>query len=173
MPGIARDSATKGRLRPSFFLLCVAAGSALAQQAVYRCGQQYTNAPADASRCERVAAQAVTVIPGTRVQGQSAVAPAAASAASVAPVAAAAQPQREDMARQILNTELAQARQRHAQLVNEYGQGEPVRTAEEAQHPQKYQERVARLQSALERSLRDIESLQRELTRRPGASATP
>ena len=157
----------------------MAAGSALAQQAVYRCGQQYTNAPADASRCERVAPQAVTVIPGTRVQGPPAVAAVAPvttsslSAASVAPVAAVAQPQREDMARQILNTELAQARQRHAQLVNEYRQGEPVRTAEEAQHPQKYQERVARLQSALERSQRDIESLQRELTRRPGAPVTP
>ena len=53
MPGIALNSAAKGRPRPSFFfLLTLFAGATLAQQPVYRCGQEYTNAPLDASRCE-------------------------------------------------------------------------------------------------------------------------
>ena len=80
MPGIALDSARKGRLRPSFFLMLCAVGLAQAQQQVYRCGQEYTNAPADASRCERVPMKAVTVIPATRVQGSSAAVPAATAA---------------------------------------------------------------------------------------------
>jgi hypothetical protein len=153
-------------------MLC-AVGLAQAQQQVYRCGQEYTNAPVDASRCERVPMQAVTVIPATRVQGLSAAVP----AATAAPQAAASglhQHQRDELARSIVSTELEQARQRHTQLVQEYRQGEPARTPEEMHHPQKYQERVARLRAALERSQRDIDSLQRELMRRPTtASATP
>ena len=178
MPGIALDSATKGRLRPSFFfLLCIACG-AMAQQPVYRCGPEYTNAPLDASRCERVAPQAITVIPGTRVQtsavpGAAVVAVPSPSLPSAAAASSVPQRQRDDMARSILATELEQARQRHAQLLQEYRQGEPVRSPEETQNPQKYQERVARLQAAVERSQRDMDSLQRELMRRPAASANP
>ena len=178
MPGIALDSANKGRLRPSFFfLLCIACG-AMAQQPVYRCGLEYTNAPLDASRCERVAPQAITVIPGTRVQtpavpGAAVVAAPSPSLPSAAAASSVPQRQRDDMARSILATELEQARQRHAQLLQEYRQGEPVRSPEETQNPQKYQERVARLQAAVERSQRDMDSLQRELMRRPAASANP
>lgn len=178
MPGMALSGAAKGRLRPSFFFLLGVLGSAWAQDSVYRCGNLYTNAPQDASRCERVATQAVTVIEGTRAQGpQHPASPATPAASPAPPVGGAAdkghQSQRDDMARHIISTELAQARQRHAQLLDEYQQGHPARTAEEQQNPQKYRERVARLQAALERSQRDIDSLQRELTRRPTASAKP
>ena len=177
MPGIARLSANKGRLRPSFFFWLSLAGGVWAQQPVYRCGHEYTNAPQDASRCERMAPQSVTVIPGTRVQGAQQAATTSAPTSLPMPVPPAAlsvpQNQRDDMARSILDTELAQARQRHTQLLQEYQQGEPVRTPPEVKHPQKYQERVARLKAALERSQRDIDSLQRELTRRSTALVTP
>ena len=108
MPGIALDSATKGRLRPSFFLLLGLPLCAWAQQAVFRCGQEYTNAPTDASRCERVAPQAITVIAGTRVQTNSTASPVTSPApvsmvsVSPPPAASAPQQQRDDMARHIL-----------------------------------------------------------------------
>lgn len=175
MPGMALSGAAKGRLRPSFFFLLNLVCSAWAQEAIYRCGNQYTNAPPDVSRCERVAPQTVTVIEGTRVQsglgGQAAVssaAPVQGPAVQGAPPPAA-QTRRDDMARSIVSAELEQARQRHAQLLDQYQQGEPARTPEEQRDPQKYRERVARLQAAIERAQRDIDSLQRELTRRAAA----
>jgi len=158
---------------PSFFLCLCAAGSALAQQPVYRCGQEYTNAPLDASRCERVAVQSITVIPGTRVQGAAVAAPVAPQSAALPAVAGSPQRQRDEMARSILGTELEQARQRHARLLDEYRQGEPVRTPEEEQNLSQYPKRVASLKEALERSQRDIESLQRELMRRKTLAAMP
>lgn len=179
MHGIALTGAPKGRLRPSFFfLLCAMAANAMAQQAVFRCGQEYTNAPRDPDRCERLAPQAITVIAGTRVQGGRPavpVAPAAAvaSASSAGHVASVAQQQRDDMARNIVSAELEQARQRHAQLLQEYQQGEPVRSPDEVQNPQKYQARVAGLKAAVDRAQRDIDSLQRELARRTVVSANP
>ena len=184
MPGIALDSAKKGRLRPSFFFLLGLCGSVWAQQVVFRCGQEYTNAPLDPNVCERMAPQAITVIPGTRVQ--SAQPPGAAAFTAPVPpgtsagaVSGASQSQRDDMARSIVSAELHQARQRHAQLEQEYRQGQPLQTPQDEQDPrpaqaqQAQQERAARFRAALERSQRDIESLQRELARRPAVSATP
>lgn len=171
MPGIALRSAKKGRLWPSFFF-CMGAGllavSALAQQAVYRCGQEYTNAPTDPARCERLASQPITVIAGTRVQGAAVAAPAASTGIAAAAVASVPQKQRDDMARSIVSAELDRAQRRHADLLAEYRLGEPVRVAEE--QPAQYQERVARLKASVERSQRDIDSLQRELARRPSSS---
>lgn len=176
MPGIALDSATKGRLRPSFFLLLGLPLCAWAQQAVFRCGQEYTNAPTDASRCERVAPQAITVIAGTRVQATStaspATSPAPQSTVSVSPLPAASAPQqqRDDMARHILHTELVQARERHANLLQDYKKIQTERHAEDAGELQKHQQRMAHLQAAIDRSQRDIDSLEREIARRPASS---
>ena len=169
MPGIALSSASKGRLRPSFFFICtLLAGSVLAQQPVYRCGQEYTNAPRDAARCERLASQAVTIIPGTRVQAAPA-APGAGSAAGSAGVPTGPSParaesasnrQRDEMARAIVTTELDKTRQRHAALLQDLqkASGKP----DEGQ-----------LRAAVDRAQRDIDSLQRELERRPPATTTP
>jgi uncharacterized protein Yka (UPF0111/DUF47 family) len=48
-------------------------------------------------------------------------------------------------------------------------QGEPAKLVAEASAPQKYQERVAAIKAAIERTERDIDSVQRELARRPMA----
>jgi hypothetical protein len=174
MPGIALSSATKGRLRPSFFfclqmLLGAALLPVLAQQPVYRCGSEYTNAPQEANRCERLAPQSVTVIPGTRVQG--ATAPAAVGAlptshgspSGAVPGQSAPQRSRDEMARTIVGAELDKARERLGQLQDEQRQS---RSASPGDDPQQ-QQRLARLQAEIERTVRDIESLQRELARRP------
>ena len=163
---IALDSATKGRPRPSFFLLLTLAGSAaLAQQPVFRCGQEYTNAPVDPARCERLAGPAVTVIPGTRVQTGTtpAVSEAPPSSPSVVKVESASQKQRDDMARAIVSAELDKARQRHADLQLQYRKAEqPTDSAAQSQ-----------LKAAIDRAQRDIDSLQRELDRRPAGTAQP
>jgi hypothetical protein len=170
MPALARHGAPKGRLRPSFFFLWLGVGLACAQQPVFRCGQQYTNAPVDETRCERLPVQGVTVVPGTRTQAlaQTPVAVPASGGNASAPqsvaTSGATQKQRDDMARSIVSAELAQAQQRHADLQNEYRQGlaQPQPAAQARQTP---------LKEALERSQRDIDSLQRELARRPLSTA--
>ena len=185
MHAFALSSAKPGRLRPSFFLLLGACGLAQAQQPVYRCGHEYTNAPQEPSRCEALAPQAVTVIPGTRVQGQPAApAPVAASSAASVPAPAAqamppgavagpAQKQRDEMARQVLVAELELARQRHLKLQEEYQQAASAQPPSQTQGPQSHTQPLALLKAAVERSQRDIESLQREMLRRPQASSPP
>lgn len=191
MRKIAPHSAKQGRLRPSFFLvgravllalpaLLSLSGAVQAQDAVYRCGQEYTNAPKDPSRCERLASQGVTVIPGLKPARTD---PLAVPTLSAAPASAALnsavlnnavpnttdapQRQRDQQARTIVASELEKTRQRHAELVQTYRQGAPAPTEADGQSPQKYQERVASLKADIERHERDIDSLQRELARRP------
>ena len=178
MRKIAPYSANKGRLRPSFFFWCSAvlwgiapSSAVLAQGQIYRCGQEYTNAPKDVSRCERLSPQSVTVIPG--LKPARADAPAAGAVAASAPSAAPASPAdapqrlRDQQARTMVAAELDRTRQRHAELLQEYRQGAPLKSATEETNLQKYQERVAQLKAAIERHERDIDSLQRELARRP------
>lgn len=170
-------------------LLLSAGLAAQAQQAVYRCGQEYTNAPREPALCEPLAPQAITVINGTRPVPQpqpQAASPVPTRSASAEPVAtapnAAGQPrtpavptrltdvpqnERDDQARTILMQELDKARAQLAQLVHNYNQGEPEKWATETRNHQKYLDRVAEMKAAIERTERDIDSLQRELMRRP------
>ena len=178
----------KGRPRPSFFhgavwgvgllllsqppVLAQTAGAAAAPvQPVYRCGQVYTNAPADPSACTRLPLPALTTIEGTRTWPQAPAARAQVHAARSQPLAepvrpdGAPLPQREQQARSILLGELEKARQQLGELQQEYNQGEPEKWASESRHHQKYLDRVAALKAAIERTGRDIDSLQRELAR--------
>ena len=77
------------------------------------------------------------------------------------------QSERDGLARTILMQELDKARAQLAQLVQSYNQGEPEKWAAETRNHQKYLDRVASMLAAIERTERDIDSLQRELTRRP------
>lgn len=157
--------------------------TAAAQQAIYRCGHAYTNMPRDLQACERLIPQAITVITGTRP----APAPPAKSAVAlnstghVAQTAAAGQAlmseadsatraqqaARDEQARDVLTQALVKAQAQRAQLQQIFNQGEPDKWASESRNHQKYLDRVASLQAAMAQSERDIDSLQRELTRRP------
>ena len=159
--------------------------AAQAQQAVYRCGQEYTNAPREPGLCEPLAQQAITVINGTRPAPSPAPSPTAvparstkpgaaeaASAGPPGPPAVAARPpdvqqiERDAQARTILAQELDKARAQLAQLLQSYNHGEPEKWATETRNHQKYLNRVAEMKAAIERTERDIDSLQRELVRR-------
>jgi hypothetical protein len=161
-----------------FGVSVAAIGVASAQEAIYRCGQEYTNAPSDVRQCERLAPQAVTVIPGTRPS--LARAPTSAPSAvsnegrSTEPVRALSpqQAERDLQARTIVGHELDKARQQLTVLVQEYNDGEPVKWASESRHHQRYLDRVSSLKASIERTQRDIDSLQRELDRRPAVVST-
>ena len=172
---IAHSSAKKDGFGRPFFcmsfvscLLGLALNSPLqAQEAIYRCGQQYTNAPQGQSGCTRVVtAPAGTVIGGTQAHGSGARTALVEGTASVPDSrtkadSSRAQPQaqreRDAQARVILMQELAQARQQHEQLLQTF------KAHERAKSPEKMQI----TQAAIERNQRDIDSLQRELARRP------
>ncbi len=156
------------------FLLLVALGSAptvWAQNAIYRCGNEYTNNATQARErgCKLVEGSNVTVVEGTRpaAGGSGSAAPKASSPAGAPKVSANDQKARDADARAILEGELRKAQARRDELVKEYNNGAPERTALELKNVQKYQERIAELKASIARSESDIEGIQREIGRLP------
>lgn len=154
-----------------------AVAGADASEPIYRCGNEYTNAPVQARDCQVIQGSSITVIPGTRPFGASA-APASAPVAARtkttpagAPALGAPAPEptdakiRDAQKRAILVTELQQTRERHAQMVLEYNEGQPDKVGGEARNHQKYLDRLAHLKAGIARAERDMDSLQRELSR--------
>lgn len=143
-------------------------------QSVFRCGQSYTNAPPPGQLCELMPEQAVTRIEGTRVHpGKPPVpgATAASSEASVAPSGAPApaeprqtsQPWRDQQARTVLETERERLRSQ-------------LQSLEQSRHVQAPLQGIrptdgsgpssgTAVVQAIERTRRDLQSLERELAR--------
>ncbi|PIG08285.1 hypothetical protein [Comamonas sp. 26] len=164
-------------------LLLAASGAVFAQDAIYRCGNEYTNnvAQAKAKGCKPVDGGGVTVIHGTRSSGSGSAGttaapakPKAASSSSAAPAPVrsdnAAQKARDSDARAILQSELSKAQARLSELKAEYNDGNPVRTALELRNPQGYPERVAKLKADLARQESDVAGIKRELDRLPAGN---
>jgi len=150
-----------------------------AEPRVYRCDKAvYTNQPDASQRCVPLTGGNVTVIEGTRVNSAAQTATFTtsanavnASATSSAKVDTQEQKQRDAQAVAVLQAELQKAQSRHADLLKEWNQGEPDRHAIDIKQPAKYQERVAQLRLALQRSEADVMGLQRELNRFNNAAA--
>jgi hypothetical protein len=144
-----------------------------AEPRVYRCDNSvYTNQPDASQRCVPLTGGNVTVIEGTRVNGAAQTPTSTtgtngvnASATSSAKVDTQEQKQRDAQAVAVLQAELQKAQSRHADLLKEWNHGEPDRHAIDIKQPAKYQERVAQLRMALQRSEADVMGLQRELNR--------
>ena len=159
------------------------AQGAVAQDRIYRCGNEYTNDAGKARQrgCTTVEGANVTVVQGTRPAaapaGDSSAAPAAAPRAprpvSTAPVSpaprsnTAEQRGRDSDARMILQTELKKAETRKADLAREYNGGEPQKNALEMRNPAFYNKRVDDLKTEMGRLDSDIAGIQRELGRLP------
>ena len=157
--------------------LLATAAPALAQDRIYRCGNEYTNSSASAKQrdCKLVEGGNVTVIQGTR--------PAAAPQASggggggnvvTAPPSApridtGEQRARDSDARAILEGELRRAEARQADLLREYGNGTPDRLPNETPDSQKYRDRVAELMASIARNDGDIAGIKREIARLPAS----
>ncbi|WP_405048433.1 hypothetical protein [Rhodoferax sp.] len=146
-----------------------------AQDAIYRCGNEYTNTKPDARSnkgCKLVEGGNVTVVQGTRVP-KNAASKANPTAGSSAPrVDAAQQKSRDSDSRLILQEELKKAMARQEELKKEYNNGEPELLGPEARNHQKYLDRVAELKANLDRNASDIAGIRRELDRLPVASVT-
>ena len=159
--------------------LCVLgyAGAGLAQQPIYRCGNEFTNTVSDplARGCQRVEGASVSVPAPRPLKAQPAALPRAGTTPQGGPIAGArvdAQEQRarDADARQILSAELKRAEARQLELQRDYNQGEPERRADESRNYQKYMDRVAEIKASLARNESDIASIRRELARQPGAA---
>ncbi|MGA0572366.1 hypothetical protein ACO2Q9_16750 [Variovorax sp. VNK109] len=154
-------------------------GGAVAQDRIYRCGNEYTNNVNDATArgCKLVEGGNVTVVqsqpvPAGGVTNTSA--PVRSPAASAAPagsprVDSADQRARDSDARNILEAELRKAETRHSQLLKDYNNGEPEKTGIESRNYARYQERVEEMKVAIQRSEADIGGLKRELSRLPAS----
>lgn len=158
-------------------IAAVASASSLAQERIYRCGNEYTNTlpnNAQARGCKLVDGGNVTVVQGTRPAAAPASRPAPAGAPNATPssgprVDASEQKARDSDARQILESELKKAEARYAELLKEYNNGEPDKQGGEARNYQKYLDRVAEMKANLARLESDIAGIRRELGRLPAA----
>jgi hypothetical protein len=151
--------------------LQLSAGTALADQAVYKCGQEITNQPDDPSQCQKLLISNPTQIEGTRVQnGQSpkpvsVVSGTAADRISIPPNNPQDALQRNVQARTVLEDEWQKLSAKHAEMVRFFNGGQPaLQEGESLQNPQ-YKRRVADMQIQIERMARDLMALKRELSR--------
>ena len=96
---------------------------ALADQAVYKCGQEITNQPNDPSQCQKLLISSSTQIEGTRVQHDRSSKPASALSGtaveriSISPNNAQDAIQRNIQVRTILEDEWQKLSARHAEMV--------------------------------------------------------
>ena len=162
----------------TLWILAALPVAALAQDRIYRCGNEYTNNATQAKErgCKLVEGGNVTVIQGSRPSGgggaSSGGSSASSSASSSSPAGAPRvsnndQRARDSDARAILESELRKAEAKQAELVKEYNGGAPERNALDLRNPQRYMERTAELKAAVARSESDVAGIKRELSRLP------
>jgi len=134
-------------------LAVVMAADGHAQARIWRCGNTYTNAQAEAQahNCKLVEGGNVTVVEGTRPNGGVRVATAPQSSTGLPPpgqrIDSGEQRARDADARAILEAELKKAEARHAELLKEFNNGEPEKLGPEHRNHQKYLDRVAELEN--------------------------
>ncbi len=152
---------------PSTYLLIASLGvlglsNAMAQDRIYRCGNEYINnvRDAEARGCKLIEGGNITVVQGTKPQGGS-----VRVASAGQKVDSADQKARDSDSRAILESELAKAKARQTELLAEYNNGEPEKRGDEGRNYQKYLDRVAELKASIARNDSDIEGIQRELSR--------
>ena len=174
-------------MKTRFLLLLMSTASltavpALAQERVWRCGNEYTNNAAVAKEkgCKVMEGGNVTVVqsprPATGGGGGGAAAGSAVRAPSGSPagsprVEGSDQRARDGEARSVLQAELRKAESRQAELLRDYNNGEPEKQGGEARNYQKYLDRVADMKAELTRNESDIAGIRRELGRLPANGA--
>jgi hypothetical protein len=149
----------------------VTAPQALAQDTIFRCGNEYINDAAVAKQrgCKTMQGGNITIIQGTKPQAPSA--PKVGASGSATPrssgsrIDTADQRSRDSDARTILEAELKKAQDRLAQAQKAYANGEPEKEGIEGRNYQRYLDRVAELKAAKERAESDVSSISRELSR--------
>jgi lipopolysaccharide export system protein LptA len=166
-------------------ILLMSANYAAAQnKAVYRCPPvdkitHFTDnkAEADSKGCSLMTGGNVTVVQGTRVGAAepvrvASVTPKASTSSNISPRNdSAEQKTRDSDSRGILESELKKAEAKQAELLKEYNNGEPDKSALDIKNPQRYVDRVAELKANIARNDSDIAGIKRELGRNQGSTA--
>ena len=134
----------------------------VAQDKVYRCGNEYTNipTPSGAAKCTLITQGNVTVVPALKMPPVSASLP-----------KSDAQRSKDADAPSILESELKKAESRQAELRKEFNNGEPEKMGGEARNYQKYLDRVAEMKANIQRNEAEMASLRREIARFAGANS--
>jgi len=150
----------------------------LAQDRIYRCGNEYTNdAEVAKSRgCKPMDGGNITIIQGPSPRDTAARAPASPRVTSSTPSARSSservdsneQRARDSDARAILEAELRKAQERLDQASKAYANGAPEKEGIESRNHQRYLDRVAELKASVTRAEADVASIQRELARLSG-----
>ena len=147
---------------------------ALAQERVWRCGNEYTNNATIAQQkgCKVMEGGNVTVVQGTKSSGGGSASSSAGSSAARSPagsprVEGVDQRARDGEARAVLEAELRKAEARQAELQKEYNNGEPEKQGSEGRNYQKYLDRVADMKAEIARNESDIAGIRREINRLP------
>lgn len=142
---------------------------AWSQNAVWRCGNEFTNQPGpqpEARGCRLVDTGVVMTPPEPRPAPRAAAAPSGARSPSER-VDRSEQQARDRDARFILESELRRAQERVADLSAAYNQGNPTPLPSEQGQEALYRERTAELRRRLERAQSDVAAIERELARLP------
>ncbi|KQX93843.1 hypothetical protein [Variovorax sp. Root473] len=155
-----------------------AAVPALAQERVWRCGNEYTNNATVAQQkgCKIMEGGNVTVVQGTKPSGGGGGSASSSGSGGSAARAPAGSPRvegvdqraRDGEARSVLEAELRKAEARQTELKKEYNNGEPEKQGSEGRNYQKYLDRVAEMKAELARNESDIAGIRREIGRLPG-----
>ena len=158
-------------MKTVFFFSLIAMGcatDALAQDRIYRCGNEYTStvSEAQAKNCKLVSGGNVTVVQAQKPGAGNK----AASGTPAQRVDAGDQRAKDSDARLILESELKKAEARQAELLKEYNNGEPEKLGPETRNHQKYLDRIAELKASLARNESDIAGIRRELGRVPSSA---
>jgi hypothetical protein len=157
------------------FLIAVSATSALAQDRIYRCGNEYTNTvtEAQAKSCKLVSGGNVTVVQSARPNPAAGPKVASSSSGQTGQRADSGEQRAKDSdTRLILESELKKAEIRQAELLKEYNNGEPEKLGPETRNNQKYLDRIAEIKANMGRNESDIAGIRRELGRVPSASSS-
>ncbi len=147
---------------------------AVAQERVWRCGNEYTNNATIAQQkgCKVLEGGNVTVVQGTKASGGGSASSSGSSSAARAPagsprVEGVDQRARDGEARSVLESELKKAEARQAELLKDYNNGEPEKQGSEGRNYQKYLDRVADMKAEIARNESDIAGIRREINRLP------
>jgi len=156
-------------------LVCAVAGNAIAQERIYRCGNEYTNSAAIAKQrnCQVMEGGHVTVVHTDAGSNASSTKPQSSEAKTVASnrsvqVDPSQQKARDNDARAILQAELKKAQEKLNALKAEFNDGNPNKSALELRNPQVFNERLEALKANIARQEADVAGIQRELSRHAG-----
>jgi hypothetical protein len=168
---LQRKNITRSFDSKSCFVIVFFIASLLASvargEAIYRCGNVYTNQPS-ASGCEELKLSNVTVIEGTKVYTPNSGASASTNyktdkTVDTAQINDSVQKQRDTQAKEILQSELQKAQTQSSDLQKQLQ--EVSSQINQAHQDDQIRSKQQQLQQALERSQADVSALERELSR--------